>query len=278
MIPFPTSFLGEFAQRVRRDGKLKRLHIRSALLANVVIAKGIRTPLLPVMARPVHVPPALAIAADPSPVEILQAARPRAAGRRDEAGAPRAGILARVLWRREDGGGRTGRVLVRGRVDGRGRAVRVSGDEAGRGRLADRGLRWRVRGMSPRGCEGSRAGRVLRPGGAADGGGFVLLCLTTAVLRTELVLRLQRLPLTDASCAFAPRIVTWDLEHSAPDLLNPTAKNQDRKRLPKVDGQSLWDLVQYRSSVSLKSAGEIIRILCKSMHQKLRDVQRWIET
>lgn len=90
--------------------------------------------------------------------------------------------------------------------------------------------------MSPRGCEGSRAGRVLRPGGDADGGGFVLLCLTTAVLRTELVLRLQRLPLTDASCAFAPRIVTWDLEHSAPDLLNPTAKNQDRKRLPKVDG------------------------------------------
>ncbi|KAL7813684.1 hypothetical protein V8C44DRAFT_52931 [Trichoderma aethiopicum] len=120
-----------------KDHNNKQLHIRSAPVANVVIAKGIRTPLLPVMARPVHVAPALALAADPAPVEILQAARPRAARRRDEAVAPRAGILARVLWRREDGGGRTGRVLVRRRVDGRRRAVRVSRHQAGRVRAGE---------------------------------------------------------------------------------------------------------------------------------------------
>lgn len=120
-----------------KDHDNKPLHIRSAPVANIVIAKGIRTPLLPVMARPVHVAPALALAADPAPVEILQAARPRAARRRDEAVAPRAGILARVLWRREDGGGRTGRVLVRRRVDGRRRAVRVSRHQAGRVRAGE---------------------------------------------------------------------------------------------------------------------------------------------
>lgn len=84
------------------------------------------------MARPVNVPPALTLAAHPSPIEILQPARPRAAGRRDEAVPPRARVLACGLGRRKDGGGRTRRVLVGGRVDGGGRAIRVSGYEAGR--------------------------------------------------------------------------------------------------------------------------------------------------
>ncbi|KAL6799383.1 hypothetical protein GGI42DRAFT_53346 [Trichoderma sp. SZMC 28013] len=97
-----------------------------------MIAKRIRTPLLPMMAGSVNVPPALTLAAHPSPIEILQPARPRAAGRRDEAVPPRARVLACGLGRRKDGGGRTRRVLVGGRVDGGGRAIRVSGDEAGR--------------------------------------------------------------------------------------------------------------------------------------------------
>lgn len=107
-------------------------HIRRTILTNIMIAKRIRTPLLPMMARPVNVSPALTLAAHPSPVEILQPARPRAAGRRDEASSPRARVLACGLGRRKDGGGRTRRVLVGGRVDGGGRAIRVSGDEAGR--------------------------------------------------------------------------------------------------------------------------------------------------
>lgn len=119
----------EEREEIERRGVF--LHVRSAVLTNVMIAKRIRTPLLPVMARPVDVPRALTLAADPSPIEILQPARPRAAGRRDEAVSPRAGILTSGLRRREDGGGRAGQVLVGGRVDGCGRAIRISGDEAG---------------------------------------------------------------------------------------------------------------------------------------------------
>lgn len=113
----------------KREEELGVLYIRSAILTNVMVAKRIRAPFLPLLASPVNVSAALTLAADPSPIQILQPTGSRAAGWRDEAAPPRTGILAGGFRRREHGGGSTGAIMVGGRVEGRPRAVRISGDE-----------------------------------------------------------------------------------------------------------------------------------------------------
>lgn len=110
--------------------RLGVLYVGSAVLTYIMVAKRIRTPFLPLLTSPVNVSAALALAADPSPIQILQPTSSRAAGRRDEAAPPRTGILAGGFRRREHGGGSTGAIMVGGRVEGRSRAVRISGDEA----------------------------------------------------------------------------------------------------------------------------------------------------
>lgn len=106
------------------------LYVRSAVLTDIMVAKCIRAPLLPLLASPVDVSAALTLAADPSPIQILQPTSSRAAGRRDEAAPPRTGILVGGFRRRKHSGGSTGAIMVGGRVEGRSRAVRISGDEA----------------------------------------------------------------------------------------------------------------------------------------------------
>lgn len=95
-----------------------------------MVTKCIRAPFLPLLANPVNVSAALTLAADPFPIQILQPTSSRAAGWRDEAAPPRARILASGFRRWKYGGGSTRAVVVGGRVQGRFRAVRISGDEA----------------------------------------------------------------------------------------------------------------------------------------------------
>lgn len=95
-----------------------------------MVAKRIRASPLPLLASPVNVSAALTLAADPSPIQILQPTSSRAAGRRDEAAPPLTGVLAGGFRRWEHGGGSTRAVVVGGRIEGRLRAVRISGDEA----------------------------------------------------------------------------------------------------------------------------------------------------